>query len=247
MALPKLSTPAYDDKKYSKGINTTYYNNAIKSYTTQAEKQRATQIGEAQKAQDSALKQAYITKVQNQNRLNEALATSGIRGGATETSNLRLQNTYGAAVGAANTDYTNSVNSINQSIDQNIADYTSDMKSRAEEYRQNLAQARWQADRENALNKYQNAREDYWNTKDYNWKKTTANREEKWNQYNANMEKWNNYYLDKYSGWGKDALKKEEAKINKKLAKAKTSAEKIRWQQALRGIGNRRGVLANQK
>lgn len=240
MALPKLSTPAYDDKKYSKGINTTYYKNAINDYSTQAEKQRATQLGEAKKTQDTALKQAYITRVQNQNKLNDNLAMAGIRGGATETSNLRLQNAYGAAVGAANTDYNNSVNSINQAIDQNIADYTADMKSRAEEYRQNMAQARWQAARENALNKYQAQREDYWN-------KTNAAREEKWNKYNANMERWNQYYLDKYSGYSKDALKKAEKKINKKLKKAKTAAEKIRWQQALRGIGNRRGVIANSK
>lgn len=216
MASPNLSTPAYNEKKYRKGIDTSYYTKAINNYTTQAEKQRATQLGEAKKAQDSALKQAYITRVQNQNKLNESLATAGIRGGATETSNLRLQNAYGTAVGAANTDYSNSVNAINQAIDQNIADYRSDMESRAEEYRQNLAQAKWQAARENALNKY-----------------------------NAQNEYWNNYYLDKYSGYSAKALKKAEKDIKKKANKAKTAAAKRRWQQALRGIGNRKGVLAN--
>lgn len=218
MASPNLSTPAYNEKKYRKGINTSYYTNAINNYTAQAEKQRATQLGEAKKTQDNALKQAYITRVQNQNKLNESLATSGIRGGATETSNLRLQNAYGTAVGQANTDYSNSVNSINQAIDQNIADYRSDMESRAEEYRQNLAQARWQAAREDALNKY-----------------------------NAQNEYWNNYYLDFYSGASKKALNSALKKAQKQAKNAKTAAQKRKFQQKIRGIKNRRGVIANTK
>ena len=218
MAAPTYSAPAYDEKKYRKGINTSFYKQAIKDYNAQAEKQRATQLGEAKKTQESALKQAYIQRVQNQNALNDSLAMSGIRGGATETANLRLQNQYGTAVGAANSDYSNSVNAINQAIDKNIFDYTSDMNSRAEEYRQNLAQARWQAAREDSLNKY-----------------------------NSQNEYWNNYYLDKYSGYSEKALKKSQKLIEKNLKKAKTQAQKIRWQQALRGIGNRRGVIANNK
>lgn len=227
---PKPYTPPkYDETKYRKGINTTYYDKAITNYTTQAEKQRATQLGEAKKTQDSALKQAYITRAQNERALKNNLAMAGIRGGATETSNLGLQNQYGTAVGAANNNYANSVNTINQNIDQNIADYRSDMESRAEEYRQTIAQERWKADREAAQAK--------WNAK----------REDSLTQYNAQMEFWNNYYLDKYSGYSKKALKKAEKTVKAKLKKAKTQEAKIRWQQALRGIGNRRGVIANKK
>ena len=218
MAAPTYTAPKYDEKKYRKGISTKFYTDAIKAYTKQANTQRATQLGDAKKARDAALKQAYITRVQSGQALNSTLAEAGIRGGATETANLGIANQYGTAVGAANSDYSNSVNSINESINQNIADYTSDMKSRAEEYVQNVAQARWQAAREDSLN-----------------------------AYNSKNEYWNNYYLDKYSGYSKKALKKAEKTIQKKLKKAKTQAEKIRWQQALRGIGNRRGVLANKK
>lgn len=210
--------PAYNENKYRKGISTKFYNNAIKSYTKQANAQRATQLNDAKKARDAALKQAYITRVQSGQALNSTLAEAGIRGGATETANLGIANQYGAAVGAANSDYANSVNSINQSINQNIADYTSDMKSRAEEYVQNVAQARWQAAREDSLN-----------------------------SYNSKNEYWNNYYLDKYSGYSKDALKKAQKTIEKKAKKAKTQGAKIRWQQALRGIGHRKGVIANTK
>lgn len=210
--------PTYDDKKYSKGINTSYYQNAINKYTEQANKQRASQIGEAQKQQQGALKNAYLQRVQNQRTLANNMAAQGIRGGATESSNIRLANQYGQAVQAANTDYTNSVNAINQNIDQNIFDYTSDMQSRAEEYRQNLAQARWQAKREDSLN-----------------------------EYNASNEYWNNYYLDYYSGVDKKKLDKELKKAKKQLKKAKTQAQKIRIQQKIRGIQNRRGVIKNAK
>lgn len=210
--------PKYDDQKYSNGVNTAYYQNAINKYTEQANKQRASQIGEAQKQQQSALKNAYLQRVQNERAMQNSMAAQGIRGGATESSNIRLANQYGQSVAAANTDYTNSVNSINQNIDQNIFDYTSDMQSRAEEYRQNLAQAKWQAAREDSLN-----------------------------EYNASNEYWNNYYLDYYSGIGKKKLDKELKKAKKQLKKAKTQAQRIRIQQKIRGIQNRRGVIKNAK
>ena len=217
MATTTYVAPKYDEEKYRKGISTKYYNNAIKNYTKQAETQRATQLAEAQKTQQSALRQAYINRAQNQNQLNQNLATAGIRGGATETANLRLANQYGQARAAANTDYSNSVNQINQAIDQNIMDYTMDMKSRAEEYRQNMAQAKWQAAREDSLN-----------------------------QYNASNEYWNNYYLDYYSGYGKKQLDKALKQAKKSLKKAKTQAQRIRITQQIRGIQNRRGVLKNK-
>lgn len=214
---PTYVAPNFDEKKYSKGVDTSFYKNAITKYTQQAEKNRATQLGEAQKTQESALKQAYIQKAQNQMALNDNLVRSGIRGGATETANLRLANIYGQARAAANTDYSNSVNSINRSIDQNIFDYTSDMQSRAEEYRQNVAQAKWQADREDSLN-----------------------------EYNASNEYWNNYYLDYYSGYDKKTIDKALKKAQKELKKAKTPAQKLRIQQRIRGIQNRRGVITSQ-
>ena len=118
-----LKSPAYDESKYRKGINTSYYDNAIKTYTQQANTDRANQIGDAQKTQQANLRQAYVNRLQNERTLQNNLAQSGIRGGATETANLRLANTYGQARAAANADYANSVNSINRAIDQNIADY----------------------------------------------------------------------------------------------------------------------------
>ena len=99
--------------------DTSYYDDQIKKYNEYADKVAGQQIAEAQKNQQSALKQAYISRMQNQQRLNQNLAMSGIRGGMTETSNLNLANQYGQARNAANADYANSVNSINQQTEEN--------------------------------------------------------------------------------------------------------------------------------
>ena len=150
---PTYTAPQYDEKKYRKGVDTSYYTNAVNDYTKQANAERQTQLGEAQKTQEANLRQAYVNRLQNERNLNQNLVNQGIRGGATETANLMLANQYGQARAAANTDYANAVNSINRATDQNIRDYTNDMNSRAEQYRQNMAQMLWQADREAATTK----------------------------------------------------------------------------------------------
>ena len=211
------TAPQYDEKKYRAGTNTDYYTQAVNAYRKQQEQNRATQLAAAQKTQQSALKQAYITRLQNQQKLQQSLATSGIRGGATETANIRLANQYGLDRNNANTNYSNSVNDINRSIDQNIADYQSDMESRAEEYRQNMAQAKWQADREDSLN-----------------------------EYNSVADYWNNYYTDYYSGASKKNLNKYLKKAKTNYKKAKTDSAKLRYLQQIRAIQARRGVIANK-
>ena len=209
--------PEYDDEKYRSGVNTSFYDKAVENYRKQQEQNRATQLAAAQKTQQSALKQAYITRLQNQQKLQQSLATSGIRGGATETANIRLANQYGLDRNNANTNYTNSVNDINRSIDQNIADYQGDMESRVEEYRQNMAQAKWQADREDSLN-----------------------------EYNSVADYWNNYYTDYYSGASKKNLNKYLKKAKTNYKKAKTNTAKLRYLQQIRAIQARRGVIANK-
>lgn len=217
MARATYRAPEYDENKYRQGIDTSFYTNAIDKYTQDAERNRARQLGEAQKTQQSQLKQAYINRLQNQRQLGDSLATQGIRGGATETSNLKLANIYGQARAAANSDYSNSVNSINQSVDENIRDYRSDMESRAEEYVQNQANARWQADREDSLN-----------------------------EWNSAVEYWNNYYLDRYSGYSKKQAQKALKKAKKLLKGATNQTQRIKYQQMIRGLSNRLGVLANK-
>ena len=265
--VPTYTAPKYDEKTYRKGIDTSFYTNATNQFTQQAEKQRTSQIGEAQRQQQSALKQAYITRAQNQRALNQNLAAAGIRGGATETANLRLANIYGQARASANSDYANSVNSINQNIDQSIFDYTADMQARAEEYTQNQMNARWQAAREDALNAYNAKREDAinaWNAKREDainkWNaaredkenKIARKREDEANKYarkqaevQRQTEYWSNHYMNLYSGYSKKKVKSTLKSIEKKLKKA-TGYEKIRLEQAKAAAGARLGVITNK-
>lgn len=213
------TAPQYDDsyrKKIENQIGSAYDAQKL-AYNQQAEKDRATQLGEAQKNQQAALKQAYINRVQNQQKLNQNLAMSGIRGGMTETANLNLANQYGQARAAANTDYANSVNSINQSIDRNKFEYGLDVDSRKEEAIQNQANALWQARREDTLN-----------------------------EYNSQNELWNNYYLDYYSGASQKTLQSALKSAQANYKKAKTDAQRLQILQQIRGIQNRLGVIANK-
>ena len=231
---PAYNSPQYDDALYKQGIDTSFYTNSVNQFTENANKQRQAQLGEAQNQQQAALRQAYITKMQNQQNLNKNLAAQGIRGGATETSNLRLANQYGTSVAAANTDYTNSVNTINRNIDQSIFDYQQDMAARAEEYRQNTAKERWNAAREDYANRYKAAQEA--EEKKYN----RAQAERQWNTEYAF-----NYYTNLYSGYSKKKVKSLIKDLDKKIKKAKGN-EKVRLQQQRAAAGARLGVIENK-
>ena len=210
--------PDYDEKKYRAGINTDYYKNAVNQYTADANAERTRQIGEAQKNQQANLRNAYVNRLQNEQKMNRNLAMSGIRGGMTETANLNLMNQYGQARSAANTDYANTVNQINTTTDQNIRDYRNDMESRAEEYAQNLAQARWQAERE-----------------------------DKTNEVARQTEYWSNFYTNYYSGFSKKDANKAVKSLSAQLKKTKDPAERMRIQQAISGAKARLGVIATSK
>lgn len=208
---------AYDEKKYRQGIDTSYYDNAKTEFNDQAEQSRATQLGEAQKTQQSALKQAYINRIQDQQKLNRNLAMSGIRGGATETSNLKLANQYGQARANANANYSNSVNTINQNIDQSKFENMQNVNSQAEQYRQNLAQAKWQADREDSANETQ-----------------------------RQTEYWSNYYTNFYSGYSKNDAKKAVKNLQAQLNSTTDPMTRIQLEQAISGAKARLGILANK-
>lgn len=210
--------PKYSDAKYMKNIDTSFYTNAIKDYTKQADTNRTNQINDAQALRTQQLREAYVNKLQSQQALGNAMAQQGIRGGATESSQLAIGNQYGQARNSAYSTFNQAKTDIDRNYNQNVADYTADMMSRAEEYKQNMAQAKWQADREDYLNKY-----------------------------NAQNEFWNNYYADYYSGYSKKNLDKALKKARANYRKAKTADAKQRYLQQIRGIQARRGVIATTK
>lgn len=208
----------YDEDKYRKGIDTSFYQKAVSDYTADAEKNRAKQLASASKTREDSLREAYVQNQQDKSNLAKTLATSGIRGGATESSNIKLASNYGANRNAANSTYADNVNTINQNVDSNITDYRQNMESRAEEYRQNLAQSKWQADREDSINN-QNAVVDY----------------------------WTNYYNGTLAGVSKESkLTKLRDETNAQFTKAQAAnntSEMTRLQQKLAAIGLRLSAL----
>lgn len=99
--------------------NTSYYDDQIKKYNTYADTVAQQQIGDAQKNAQAQLRQAYVQRMQNQQALTQNLAQAGIRGGMTETSNLKLANMYGQQRGQINSDLANSITQINRSSEEN--------------------------------------------------------------------------------------------------------------------------------
>lgn len=218
MATP-LQAPDYDEKKYRSGLTqlNADYDNQKTTFTNAQEQNRATQLGEAQKNLQTNLKNAYISRLQNEQKMNKNLAMSGIRGGMTETANLNLMNQYGQARASANTDYSNSVNQINQNIDKSILDYNMDLESRRAQAIQDQANARWQAERE-----------------------------DKTNEVARQTEYWSNYYTNYYSGYSKKDAKKAVKALEKQLGKTTDPIARIKIEQAISGAKARLGAIATK-
>ena len=139
-----MATKNYKDyyKRYMGTLNTQAYDTLAKNYETSVNQNTQQQIAEANKAAQGQLRQAYITRVQNQRALQDSMAAAGIRGGASETSNLRLANQYGNTVGAVRSQLATSINDINRTAQQNILAYRQDIdakKQQAIENRQSMA------------------------------------------------------------------------------------------------------------
>lgn len=70
---------------------------------------------------EQALREAYITKMQNQRDLNQRLAAQGLNGGATETTMARLANQYGNSRTDVNNTRNRSLAGINQTYAEQLA------------------------------------------------------------------------------------------------------------------------------
>lgn len=99
------------------------YDNLYKEYEKKnkedAEKKRA------RTAEDfnEKLKQAYISRMQDQKSLNENMARVGIRGGATETSNLKLATKYQTTRNDLNKDKTRALEDVDIQANDNLFNY----------------------------------------------------------------------------------------------------------------------------
>lgn len=149
-AAPKNYSYYYN--KYMNGANTSAYDNMARNYARSVDQSTAQQIADANKAAQGQLRQAYVTRMQDQIALNNNLANAGIRGGATETSNMRLMNQYGNTRGQINSQLASSINDINRTAQQNKLAYQQDIDAKKQAYLENRQAEARQAAREEVNN-----------------------------------------------------------------------------------------------
>lgn len=144
----------YDEyyRKYMEGIDTSAYDQLASDYAAAVDKDTESQIAKANAAAKSNLKQAYITRMQDQRTLADTLTRSGIRGGATETANLKLATNYGNTRNTINTQLASSIDDINRTASQNKLAYQQDIDAKKQAYIENRQAEARQAAREQVAN-----------------------------------------------------------------------------------------------
>lgn len=136
-------------------IDTSAYDKLKANYNKSVDADTARRIAQAQTSADSQLKQAYVTRMQNERTLRDNLAQSGIRGGATETSNIKLANQYGANVGQINSTLAQTTNEINATADANKLAYAQDIDAKKRQYIEDREREARQTAREDEQKMYE--------------------------------------------------------------------------------------------
>lgn len=141
--------------------DTSAYDELIKKYNANVNADVAQQTNTAQANATNQLRQAYINNIQNQRQVAQNLATAGIRGGATESANVKLATAYGNNRASINSDLAGQLSSINQTAMQNKNAYALETDSARRQYIENRqAEDRANA-REDEQIKYQRKTENY--------------------------------------------------------------------------------------
>lgn len=107
------------------------YDNLYNDYEKKQNEDVAKKKKQTEEKYNDTLKEAYISRMQNEKNLNENLKKSGIRGGATETSHLKLA-----------TNYENTKNSTNKEKAQALQDIDSQATDNLFNYKQTIDQAK---------------------------------------------------------------------------------------------------------
>lgn len=116
---------------------TDIYNELAKNYRAQREtdvarmnQNQAADIAKSNAGYDQSAKQNYINYMQAQKQLPSQLNNLGIRGGATESSLIRLGTNYGSNVAANEAARQTALSDIRKAYAQQIADYDADLNNR---------------------------------------------------------------------------------------------------------------------
>lgn len=78
-------------------------------------------VGKVNSQADKALREAYINKMQTQRTMGQQMAAQGLNGGYSETTAAGLQNNYGNARNALETERGNQLNDLNITLQNNLA------------------------------------------------------------------------------------------------------------------------------
>ena len=113
------------------------YNNLANQYREQAktdianiEGRRDADLNKSKAQYDSTAKQNYINYMQAQKKLPSQLNALGIRGGASESSAIRLNTNYGSNVASNEAARNSAADSIRSAYAQQIEDYNKDLNER---------------------------------------------------------------------------------------------------------------------
>lgn len=223
----------------TKKYDTSEYDNLYNAYATSVDQNLAAQKNEAQSSAASQLKQAYISRLQNERQLKDNLAASGIRGGATETSMLRLSNDYGNQRSAINTSLANSIKEYELAADQSKLAYKQDIDAKKLAYIENMAAEDRANAREDKLRKQDFARED----KLRNQEKKETQQREYWTAkygkvYNLNILK---------SNLKKAKTTTEKAIINARIAYLSDQSNEVAYKQAKKATKNAKKKSKSKK
>lgn len=162
------------------GLDTTAYDELQKKYNASVDSNTASQIANAQQTAQSNLKQAYVSRLQNEQKMNKNLATAGIRGGMSETANLGVANNYANQRGTINSQLASNVRDINNTANQNKLAYAQEIDTAKQSAIENYDAEQRAYAREDALTAYNRQQENltaryskYYSAKDL--KKALAN------------------------------------------------------------------------
>lgn len=213
------TTPAAAKPRPASGFDTSAYDRLYNNYAQSVNADAARQIQEAKRSADQQLRQAYITRAQNQQTLNNNLAMAGIRGGATETANIKLANQYGNSVGQINSQLASTTESINKTAAQNKLAYRQDIDAKKQQYIE---------DRQREAR--QNARED----SQLAYNRAVASNQRAYERRQAADQKAyergqtaRQQSIDYYTAWASKFMKEKDIKAEIKKAKSEKNNYKL--------------------
>lgn len=103
--------------------DTSAYDKMYNEFATQQNETAAKQVKQTEADYNQRLREAYISRMQNQQALNNNMTNMGIRGGASETATLKNDINYQSNRNQINTGKTQAVQDIYDNANANILNY----------------------------------------------------------------------------------------------------------------------------